>query len=281
MPRFIIPNHVKEHLKWLKFPIDKIPDSQWETWRSKLSGFNHPKPEISVVLIVRNEEDRILCTLSSVADFVKTVPAELVVINNDSSDRTLEILERLGINYLTERKIGAGPARQLGLERAKGTYIVTGDTDTVYTSDWHIRMTEPLKHDPTVAVTYSMHVLYTDEMRYPIDLHLYQYLKHGNKYLHSIKRPHLNCGGASMAFRHEDAIKVGGYNTELVRWEDGTLAFDLCKMGKIKMIADRQAYIYTSNRRMRADGSIAKAFLIRVKKQLSNLPEYFTRLRNK
>ncbi|GCD76558.1 hypothetical protein JCM31826_00400 [Thermaurantimonas aggregans] len=281
MPRFILPAHVKEHLKWLKTPIEAISEAQWSHWRNRLSSFNHPNPEVSIVLIARNEEERILCTLSSVAEFDVSVPAELLVINNDSNDRTAEILERLGVKYFTEKKVGAGPARQLGLEQAKGTYIVTGDTDTVYTSDWHIRLTEPLKKDPKIAVTYSMHVLYTDEMHYPLDLHVYQYLKHANKYLHSFKRPHLNCGGASMAYRRADALMAGGYNTDLERWEDGTLAYDLSKIGKVKMIPHRQAYIYTSNRRMRADGSIAKAFLIRVKKQLINLPEYFTRIKNK
>ncbi|MFN3951535.1 MAG: glycosyltransferase [Thermaurantimonas sp.] len=281
MPRFQLPKNVKEHLKWLKVPIDSIPEHQWIYWRNQLAYFNHTRPEITIVLIARNEEDRILCTLSSVAEFTKKVPAELLLIDNDSSDRTVEIAQKLGIRCITEKKVGAGPARQCGLLNAKGAYIVTGDTDTVYPPDWPMYMTRPLMKDRSVAVAYSLHVLYTDEMRYPLDFHVYQYLKHANKYFHSLKRPHLNCGGASMAFRREDANKSGGYNIDLVRWEDGTLAFDLSKFGKIKMVADRKAYIYTSDRRVRADGSMSRAFLIRVKKQILNLPEYFTRLRNK
>lgn len=281
MPRFLLPENVKDHLKWLKVPIDSIPEHQWSYWRNQLAHFNHSQPEITIVLIARNEEDRILCTLSSVAEFNKVFPTELILVDNDSSDRTVEIIDKLGIRCYSEKKIGAGPARQCGLLNAKGTYIVTGDTDTVYLPDWHISMTRPLMSDRSVAVTYSMHVLYTDQMRYPVDIHIYQYLKHVNKYLHSFKRPHLNCGGASMAFKREDAINIGGYNTDLIRWEDGTLAFNLNKFGKIKMIPDRQAYIYTSDRRVRADGSIAKAFMLRAKKQMNNLQDYFIRLKNK
>ncbi len=281
MPRFNLPKYVKDHLRWLKTPIDSISDGQWAYWRERLAQFNHPQPEISIVLIARNEEDRILCTLSSVAEFINEVPAELLLIDNDSSDRTVEIADKLGIRCITEKKVGAGAARQCGLLNAKGAYIVTGDTDTVYPPYWPMYMTRPLMTDRSIAVTYSLHVLYTDEMRYHFDFHVYQYLKHANKYFHSLKRPHLNCGGASMAFRREDANKSGGYRIDLARWEDGTLAFDLSKFGKIKMVADRKAYIYTSDRRVRADGSLSRAFLIRAKKQMQNLPEYFTRLRKK
>ncbi|MGK0639289.1 glycosyltransferase family 2 protein [Schleiferia thermophila] len=280
MPRFVLPRSVKQHLIWLKKPIETIPENQWTYWRNKLTQLNHPNPEISVVLIARNEEDRILCTLSSVAEFDTSIPIELLVVNNDSSDKTTEILRRLGVKTIVEKKVGAGPARQCGLSQAKGKYVVTGDTDTVYLPDWHIQMTAPLVSEPKVSGTYSMHVLYTDDMLYPVELHIYQYLKHANKFLHSLKRPHLNCGGASMAFRREDALEAGGYNIDLIRWEDGSLAFELSKKGKLKMVKSRRAYIYTSNRRMRADGKIGRAFFIRVKKQLNNFTDYFTQLRN-
>ena len=63
-----------------------------------------------------------------------------------------------------------------------------------------------------------------------------------------------------MAYRKVEALYTGGYKTDGSRGEDGDLAFKLYSLGRIKLLTSRDAVIYTSMRRVEADGSLFKAF---------------------
>ena len=92
----------------------------------------------------------------------------------------------------------------------------------------------------------------------------------------SIKRGQLNCGGASMAFRRQQALEIGGYNEELTRGEDGLLALKLSSFGKIKMVSTSKAFIYTSNRRTLMEGNLFKSLLKRVAYGLRHMFSFIT-----
>ena len=79
-----------------------------------------------------------------------------------------------------------------------------------------------------------------------------------------------------MAFRTEQAKKVGGYKTNLERGEDGFLALQLRKFGAIAMVKSPKAFIYTSNRRMLNDGSILNAFAIRAAYGMRHFFSFFS-----
>ncbi|MDD3052059.1 MAG: glycosyltransferase, partial [Candidatus Cloacimonetes bacterium] len=74
------------------------------------------EPLISVIAIAHNEEKRILSCLWSLADNSCTDPIEIIVVNNNSTDRTTEVLDAVGIPWLDEKKKGPGFARQCGLD---------------------------------------------------------------------------------------------------------------------------------------------------------------------
>ena len=91
---------------------------------------------ISVILPVFNGEDYILDTLDSIlnqsfADF------ELICVDDGSTDSSLQILDQVSkrdprVTVITQSNQGPGAARNKGLDRASGTYVVMLDADDRY-----------------------------------------------------------------------------------------------------------------------------------------------------
>jgi glycosyltransferase involved in cell wall biosynthesis len=85
------------------------------------------REKISVVMIVRDEEDRIARSLESVkwAD-------EVIVVDDNSSDRTTEIARSMGASVITSESGGNfDRQRNLGIESASGDWILQMDADEV------------------------------------------------------------------------------------------------------------------------------------------------------
>ncbi len=81
---------------------------------------------LSVVIITKNEEANIERCLSSV-DWAD----ELVVIDSQSTDKTVEIATRFGARIFSPVWRGYGPAKQEGVDRATHEWILSIDADEV------------------------------------------------------------------------------------------------------------------------------------------------------
>ena len=90
------------------------------------------KPEISVLMSVFNEQDYISESIQSVLN-QSYENFELIIINDCSTDKTLEILEsytdpRINI-FTNNRNIGQTKSLNIGLEKCRGRYIARLDGD--------------------------------------------------------------------------------------------------------------------------------------------------------
>ncbi len=88
---------------------------------------------VSVVMPVFNGERYLEATLASV--FAQTYPEiELIVVDDGSTDRSLEILDALGDRVVVVRQQNRGPAaaRNLGVQKAKGKWIAFLDADDIW-----------------------------------------------------------------------------------------------------------------------------------------------------
>ena len=63
---------------------------------------------------------------------------EIIIVDDESTDHTAEVAERLGATVLRERHVGRAGARNAGMAAAKGEWIATLDADDV----WHPRKLE-------------------------------------------------------------------------------------------------------------------------------------------
>lgn len=86
---------------------------------------------ITVVIPCLNEEKGIVEVLARIPSFVD----EVIVVDNNSTDRTAELARSGGARVLREEVIGYGRAYKTGLFQAKGDIIVTLDGDHSYPPD--------------------------------------------------------------------------------------------------------------------------------------------------
>ncbi|HEY60075.1 MAG TPA: glycosyltransferase family 2 protein [Anaerolineae bacterium] len=93
-------------------------------------------PYLSIIIPAYNEEVRLPSTLTNIQSFLikQSYPAEVLVIENGSNDRTLEVAEEiqkifpvLTVFHLDER--GKGIAVKTGMLAAKGKYRFICDAD--------------------------------------------------------------------------------------------------------------------------------------------------------
>jgi glycosyltransferase involved in cell wall biosynthesis len=93
---------------------------------------NRTEPLISVIIPVFNEEQ----TISNVIERVKVVlqktgfKHEIVVVDDLSTDRSLELVTKQGVKvYSLKKHMGKGYALRAGFAKAKGEIITTIDSD--------------------------------------------------------------------------------------------------------------------------------------------------------
>lgn len=88
---------------------------------------------LSVVIPAYNEEEHIGACVESVQHAISAVgvAAEIIVVDNDSTDKTAEIAAGLGCRVVAEPFRQIARARNSGARTAKGRYLVFIDADTV------------------------------------------------------------------------------------------------------------------------------------------------------
>src|SRR3989338_320166 len=92
-------------------------------------------PEYSLIVLAHNEEELIEEALKSMrAQAYKDY--ELIVVDNNSTDKTGEIAKRHADKVLSEKKISYMNAAVTGARAAKGKYIAFCDADTRYPKNW-------------------------------------------------------------------------------------------------------------------------------------------------
>jgi len=286
MSIFSLPTWSKPHLYPDK-SFDDLTAAEINNLKNKLSSFSSDKPEVSVVIPVWNEQDNIFRTLSSLSSNLTEYKTEIIVINNNSTDRTQEVIDKIGVlNYL-QVKQGTPFARQLGLEVAKGRYYLCADADTLYPPQWIDLMVAPMVKDDQVKGVYGRYSFIPPDGSGRFGLWLYELITSVIIRIRQRKREYLNVYGFNMGFITKVGIETGGFNVAGDRQyagivgsdyhndaEDGRMARNLRTRGRLELVTDPLARVFTSSRRLMDDGSIWKAFLNRAKLQLKIFREF-------
>jgi len=90
--------------------------------------------EVSVILPCLNEEETIgICIRKATECFKKnSICGEVIVVDNGSTDSSMEKAKSEGAQLIFEKNRGYGSALRTGIESAHGKYIVIGDADDTY-----------------------------------------------------------------------------------------------------------------------------------------------------
>ena len=91
-----------------------------------------PQP-VSVQVITLNEESNIGACLDAI---LSNDPAEIVVIDGGSTDRTVEIATKKGARVIAPGRLGRGASRHLGYHSTNQPYVAMVDADDRISPDW-------------------------------------------------------------------------------------------------------------------------------------------------
>lgn len=239
-----------------------IPDSVFDDINRDLKVVQHDNPLVSIVIPAWNEEVNVLRSIASLAKLKTDIPFEILVVNNNSTDETQKTLDKLQIRSVFQPLQGWGPARQMGLEQARGTYILTADADSLYPSAWLNEMMAVLRQ-PGVVCVYGRYSFIPSPGFSRWKLFLLETLKDIMAELRHLKRPHLNAYGMSFGYIREYGLKAG-YVMHKIRGEDGRLCFDLMQYGAIRQVKAGDARVWTGTRTLEKDGSFSRTLFLKI-----------------
>ena len=98
--------------------------------------------QFSVVIPTFNRAGDLQKTLASMAKINRPGTWEVIVVDNNSSDTTAQVVSDAGPNfpvelrYLFEPQAGRSAARNTGIKAAQGSIVATTDDDVRFELDW-------------------------------------------------------------------------------------------------------------------------------------------------
>lgn len=271
--RFISMAHwYNQYLSIYGMPFSVVPHHIIDESRARLASLQSSEPLVSVVVIAYNESTRLPACLWALSNLKSKYPLEILGVNNNSKDDTELVYKSFGLPYYNETKQSPGYARQCGLEHAKGKYHFFIDADTFYPSCYVDLMMHKLEKSGVSCVG-TFWSYYPDEKHSAFGLFLFEFIRDAFLWIQHFKRPELNVRGMTFAFRADYARQVK-IRTDIRRGEDGSLALELKKFGKISFLYNRKARPVTGYGTLN-EGSLFQSLWHRVKVQGKGITRIF------
>lgn len=183
-------------------------------------------PFISIIIPVYNGEKTIGECLNSLMnlDYPKH-NYEVIVVDNNSQDKTKQITKQFPFIYLLEKKQGAAAARNSGAKIAKGEILAFIDADVCVNSDWLSQITEAFTKYPQIdgIQGYSSGINGNIWAEFFQRFYEYKYYPLIEKQENCVK----NIDTKNFSILKDKFFSVEGFNEEYTRAEDTDLGFRL------------------------------------------------------
>lgn len=177
-------------------------------------------PKISVIVCTYNRSEFLPgCLQSLVEQALESDFFEVIIVNNNSTDNTIEIASHFTSKYNNIRMIeelnqGLSHARNRGWQEAKGEYVAYIDDDALASSDWLYHIKSFIDRQPTVLAfggPYTSYSLVSAPDWFPAD--------YGSHSLGEEERPIVVgsewISGTNMIFKKKLFYDIGGFNENL------------------------------------------------------------------
>ena len=109
-------------------------------------------PYISVIIPAHNEEKCLAECLSGILNQTTKTPYEVIVVDNNSTDRTKKIAEKYPVRVISETRKGASAARNTGARNSRGELLIFLDADTRPSFTYIQHIQEKLNNYPDLDV---------------------------------------------------------------------------------------------------------------------------------
>ncbi|MDE1925314.1 MAG: glycosyltransferase family 2 protein [Patescibacteria group bacterium] len=224
--------------------------------------------KISFVIPAYNEEERVGACIDSIQKELQNTglrnpyfSAEIIVVNNASTDRTKEVaLGRSSdgqlMRVIDEPKKGLVMARQAGFDASTGELVANIDADVLLPAGWLSTVMRAFERDQQL-VCLSGPFIYYDISRFSRAMvkvfYFFAFI------LYFITRFILHIGsmvqGGNFVIKRSAMLQVGGYDTSISFYgEDTDVARRMNKVGKVRWTFALP--VYTSGRRFKGEGII-------------------------
>lgn len=177
----------------------------------------------SVIIPLYNKENYIKRALTSVLNQTYS-GFEVIIVNDGSTDRSLEILESIKdnrIRIISQKNCGVSSARNMGIDHARNQFIAFLDADDTWHPEFLEIINELIRSNPEAGVYYSNYKLIKekkDEVSYSV-----KNLKNQNilieDYFDFVVKNKTICA-SSVVIKKEVFKVIGKFPVKLKRGED-------------------------------------------------------------
>ena len=203
---------------------------------------NENKYKISVVIPTLNRINTLQRALDSAINQTYKA-AEIIVVDNGSSDGTLKFLREQypKITILTENKIGVSSARNKGIKKSINQWIALLDSDDA----WHPRKLE-IQTSMLDSALKEYNLIHTDEVWFRNNKHINQMKKHKKQGGYIFERCLSLCciSPSSVLFKKNILDKVGLFDESLPVCEDYDMWLKICSSEEVLFAQDKLTYKY-------------------------------------
>lgn len=246
-----------------------------------MKEFSQVMPTISVITPAYNAEHTILETIESVQqqtfqDF------EFIIINDGSTDKTLEVIETVNdgrLKVFSYSNGGVCTARNRGISHATGEYIAFLDADDLWTPDKLELQLKALQQNPEAGAAYSWtYFMYKDKdsARPGKPVHYT-----GNIYPYLLTENFL-CHGSNPLVRRSIVETVGEFDSNFPHCADWDYYLRLALHTSFVLVPKHQIYYRQSTTSMTSKvSSIEKQILSMLEKTFKNAPPEYQHLKNR
>lgn len=209
-------------------------------------------PKISIIFAMLNGERFLNRCLDSIRNLSNLNEIEIVIINNNSTDNSLEIIRtyenELNINIINlEKNVGYAKASNLGVQNSKGEFIFITNVDVIYpTPDFFqklLKIYNKYRQNKEIIISPAI-VFEGDGIHYfGAKNHIlgFSYTRDVHKKLPKTKiiRMTQRASGGSLFMKKSPFIELGGYdNLFFIYYDDTDLSLRWLRNGNV---------IYTTN----------------------------------
>lgn len=210
---------------------------------------------VSIVITTKNAEEFIADCIKSIINsnyIAKGGKIEIIVVDNHSTDKTVEIANSLGAKTFIK-----GPERSAqrnyGVEKSDGVIIGVLDTDMTLSENVISECVKIFEHNEKIKALYIPEKIF------------------GNGFFNKVRNFERSFYNATAIdgvrfFRKEDFLKIGGYDISLNGTEDWDLDRRIKNIGKVSII--KSPLFHHENHNL-------KKYIIKKSYYASNFDNYF------
>ncbi len=173
------------------------------------------RPRLSVCVACYNQAHFLDDAVRSIHDQMFD-GAEIILVDDGSTDRTSEWSGRVDLRYVRQRNRGLSAARNAGLNIARADYVTFLDADDVYLPGAFEAAVAMLDRRPDLAFVYGGYRHVDGDLG---PLRDFQPEIHADNYAGLLRRNHIGMH-ATVFYRRDALVVAGGFDTALRACED-------------------------------------------------------------